>query len=486
MLEKIEQIKKIKHSEYILLSLILVLAFLARLYKINNPIADWHSWRQADTASVSKVYVQRGIDFLYPRYHDISTTQTRIFNPEGYRFVEFPIFNAIHAFFASNLPFLSIELWGRLVSVLSSLVTVYILFLIGNSFIGRWGGLLASAYFAFLPYNIYFSRVILPEPLATTFVVLSLWMFVKYLDNERTATLFFSSLLFSLALLVKPFTIFYGVPIVYLAIRKYGFKGTFASKKLRLAFILSVVPFLLWRIWMNRFPEGIPLWRWAFNEDGIRFRPAFWRWIFGERLGRLILGIWGLIPFGFGVLAYKKNKAFIHIFLLAMFLYVSVIATANVKHDYYQTMTIPAVALALAQGTIEMWNSKKSNQKVVRGLLIFSLFLMFNLGAYQVKGFYQINRPEIIEAGKAVDRLTPEDALVIAAYNGDTAFLYQTNRWGWPVVDRPIDELIDKGAGYYVSVDLQHPQTIEFSQRFEIVEKSPEYIILDLNKETGR
>ena len=107
---------------------------------------------------------------------------------------------------------------------------------------------------------------------------------------------------------------------------------------------------------------------------------------------------------------------------------------------------------------------------------------MFVSGASQIKEFYKVNHPEIISAGKAVDKLTPKDALVIAAYNGDTAFLYQTKRRGWPVVDRPINELIEKGAEYYVSVNLNHPQTMEFMNSFEIIEKTNEYVIIDLKQ----
>ena len=46
-----------KHK--ILLILILLLALILRWYKIDNPLADWHSWRQADTASVSQEYLKR-------------------------------------------------------------------------------------------------------------------------------------------------------------------------------------------------------------------------------------------------------------------------------------------------------------------------------------------------------------------------------------------------------------------------------------------
>jgi len=41
-----------------LIFLLFLFAFIARLYRITNPIADWHAWRQADTSAVSKKFVQ--------------------------------------------------------------------------------------------------------------------------------------------------------------------------------------------------------------------------------------------------------------------------------------------------------------------------------------------------------------------------------------------------------------------------------------------
>lgn len=474
-------IKRARCLEYVSLTFILLLTVFTRLYKINNPLGDWHSWRQADTASVTRTYIQKGINLLYPRYHDISTTQTGYFNPNGYRFVEFPIYNAIHAFLVLKFPQVSLEVWGRLLSIFSALVSTYLIYLIGKRFISRFGGILAAFFFGLLPFNIYFTRIILPEPMAVAFSLASIWLFAKFIDKQKIWQLFASAIFFSLAILVKPFTIFYGVPIFYLAVKKYGIKGVFNQRKLWLAALVAIYPFLLWRAWMSRFPEGIPFWKWAFNSDKIRFRPAFWRWIFGERLGRLILGIWGLVPFSFGLLV-TKNKGFIHWFAIGAFLYVATIAGANVRHDYYQTIIIPAVALVLAQGVLTMWEAKGFAKLVTRGLLFFSLGLAFGIGAYQVKDFYNINHPEIIEAGAAVDRILPKDALVIAPYNGDTAFLYQTKRWGWPVIDRPLDELIQNGAGYFVSVNLNDTRTLEIEASFATIEKTDTYVIVDLTK----
>jgi hypothetical protein len=126
-----------KHIEYVLLSLIIVLGFIVRLYKINNPIADWHSWRQADTASVSKLYSENGINLLYPKYHDISEIQTGMENPQGWRFVEFPLYNALNVIIFRVIPQLSIEVAARLISIICSLVSAFFLYLIGKRYMGK-------------------------------------------------------------------------------------------------------------------------------------------------------------------------------------------------------------------------------------------------------------------------------------------------------------------------------------------------------------
>ncbi|MCK4588348.1 glycosyltransferase family 39 protein [Candidatus Woesebacteria bacterium] len=482
----INRIKNIKNIEYYFVSIILILAFFVRLYKINNPVADWHSFRQADTASVSRIYVEEGINLLFPKYHDLSSTQSRIFNPEGYRFVEFPIFNAFHAILASNFQFLNLEVWGRLVSVFSSLFSTYFLFLLGKKFMGKWRGVLAAFFFAFLPFNIYFSRVILPEPMAIAFALSGVWFFVKFLDDEKSLLLYLSGLLFTTSLLIKPFTIFYSIPLIYLLHKKYNLKKITKNSKLFIKLLvfanIVLIPFFAWRAWINQYPAGIPEWKWMFNGDEIRFRPAFWRWIFGERLGKLILGFWGLVPFSFGFLKTKRTSLFNHFFLLGMFLYVIIFATANVRHDYYQTMIIPAICLVLAQGTLYMWQTREFKSILSRSLLIFSLASMFGVGAYQAKEFYKINHPEIISTGQVVNKITPKDALIIAPYNGDTAFLYHTKRRGWPVVDTDFDTLIDRGADYYVSVIQNDSDTLMLMERFKVVEKTADYIILDLHQ----
>lgn len=478
-------IYKLFHSEkfeYFILSIILVGALTVRLYKLNNPIADWHSWRQADTASVTRIYLKEGLNLLYPRYYDISVIQTGYFNPNGYRFVEFPVYNLIHYSIVKAIPSLSIIVAGRLISIFSALLAIVAIFFLGEKYIGKWGGVISAFFYGFIPYNIYFTRVILPDPLAVAAATVSVWLFSEYTDRNKKIYLFLSALSFMVAMLIKPFAIFFSLPIFYLALKKFGIKNIILNIPLLLALDIALVPFFLWRVWENNYPQGIAYYMWAFNGDGIRFRPSFWRWIFGERLGSLILGVWGIIPFSFGILNTKRKNLFIASFLVGVFLYVVIVATANVRHDYYQLFLVPPVALTLGAGTYFLLSTKIFNRFISWSLLTISIGMMFIMGLTQIRGDYNINNYAIVVAGQAADRILPKDAKVIAPYNGDTAFLYQINRYGWPIVDDNIGRMVAKGADYYVTVNKGDADTSHFREIFETVEEKDNYIILNLRK----
>ncbi len=476
-----------KIFEYVLLSIILLTGFGVRLYKINNPVADWHSWRQADTASVTRRYINDGINLLVPKFDDISSIQSGILNLNGYRMVEFPFYNFFSAVTYKTFPYLTIEVWSRLVTIFSALISAFIMYLLGNRFVGKYGGLLAAFFYLFIPYNIYFTRVILPDPLGVTFGLASLWFFARYYDYEKNRDFLLSSIFFALALLIKPYLGFYIFPIIFLTLNKFGWKNIVKNPEIRLKYLIylaiAIIPFGLWRLWEARFSEGVPFFLWAFNGNGIRFRPSFWNWIFVERIGRLILGTWGMVLFAFGLTSSKSRNYFNIAFFVGALFYFVVIATANVMHDYYQIITIPVISLLLASGSHYLLTQKNLNKLITIPLLIFSVCIMMLSGWYQVRGNYEVNHPEIIEAGKKIDEITPKDSIVVAPYMGDTAFLYQTKRKGWPAVDNSIENIIKKGADYYVSVDLNSQDTLNFEKKFETVLKTDKYIILDLHRE---
>lgn len=473
----------------VFLAAILILGFAVRLYKFNNPIADWHSWRQADTSSVSRNFVSGGFDLLHPRFDDLSNVPSGIYdNPQGYRFVEFPIYNVMQAGLFIVFGHLTIEEWGRLVTIFCSLLSAIFLYLIVKRRQDLLSGLLAAFFFLFLPFNIYYSRTILPDPLMVTFILGAIYFFDLWISHDAKLKIydyrFVLSLILSVgAFLIKPFAGFFMLPMVYLAYERFGLSFL---KKWQLWFlaIVSLLPFGLWRLWMQQYPAGIPQSWWLLNGSNIRFKGAFFQWLFAQRIGELILGYWGLVLFGIGLIVVnKKNYLYFMSFIIGSLLYLFTVATGNVEHDYYQIPIIPGVAIFLGIGGAFLLNPTKeiiSKYKTIP-LFIISVLFMFAFSWYVVRDYYTIDNPSIVIAGEAVDKLTPKNAKVLANYNGDTSFLYQTKRKGWASFEKGLPQLIQMGADYLALVNPT-PADIHLGTIYKVIAQTPQYIIFDLRQ----
>ncbi len=469
-----------------LLIFILLGSFAVRLYKIDNPVADWHSWRQADTAAVSRNFYKEGFTPFIPKYDDMSVVSEIVHdvNLNRYRFVEFPISNTI-TYFGYIVNGGVDERIARMVSVLFSLGSLVFIYFITKKYADTMTAIFAAFFFGFLPYNIYFSRVILPEP-SLVFFSLGMVYFVDRYIWEDKKKLFVIGLIFTVcALLTKPYAVFYGLPLVYSYIKKY--KRIWPIPWRFVIFgLLAVLPIGLWRIWILQHPEGIPASTWLLNGNGIRFRPAFWRWIVGDRLTREILSGVGFALFFFGVVTRPlvRNGAFLHFLLLGCLLFVCVFATGNVQHDYYQTFIIPGLVIFLALGITKLL---KGNQYLLPRLftipiVFLSICLVLYLTWGEVKGLYQINNFSIVTAGRRADQILPKDAKVIAPYQGDTSFLYQTNRSGFPFMPQNVGGMINQyGMTAYVSVNYD-PETAWIMKKYVVLESTPEYVIIDLTR----
>jgi 4-amino-4-deoxy-L-arabinose transferase-like glycosyltransferase len=292
------------------------------------------------------------------------------------------------------------------------------------------------------------------------------------------------------AMLIKPFAAFFlFFPLGLLALESFFLEPKQRKKVIlcSLAYTFFVIlPFLLWRFWMRQFPEGIPANAWLFNEGGIRFRPAWFRWLFSERLGKLILGGWGLVFLVLGLLDKKFARAdwYFYSWVLGILAFFSIIARGNIQHDYYQILVIPALCIYLARGISFLLSVGANRARRLALPLIALVVLLFSLGFswYEVSGYYQINRPEIVEAGRVADRLLPINAKVIAPYGGDTAFLYQINRPGWPGFTHSVTELRERGATHIVAVNFD-ARIAEAEEKHRVLLKTDKYVIISLGEQ---
>lgn len=489
-----------KLNQKVTIIIIFVLGFWVRLYKINNPIADWHSHRQADTASVTNLYLQNGLDLLHPKYHDLSDVQSGKENPQGYRMVEFPVYNLICftnykivSIFSKNI---SYEVVYRFTSIIISLTSALFIFLLVKKLTDNFfASAICLSSFLFIPFNIYYSRAILPEPLAILFSITTLYFFAK---NKIISAIFFA-----LGILIKPYIAIILFPfLLFLSLQKISLKKLIP---LFIFSIISLIPFIAWRIWIHQFSEGIPSALWLLNNSNskivndwwhglhidwinkiIAFRPHWINWLFAERIGKLILGIYGSI-FVFLGLNYKKNTTqnFTTLTFIGILFYFIIIAQGNIQHDYYQNLIMPFISIYFGLGIYYiydiMFHQKITAWFVILPILGLSLFFSWN----QIKGYYQINNGNIIQVGEIVNKTLPLNAIVIAPYQGDTAFLYQTRRTGYPTEIynfSEISKLTPNNPHFLVSLN-NDTYTNKMAHQYQTVVKNNEYIILNLDNE---
>jgi len=476
-----------KKKDLLILLIITIIAIVFRLYKIDTPLADLHSWRQADTAAVARNFARDGINLIEPRYDDLTSIESGIENPKGLRFVEFPVYNAIFALFYRYLPILPIEVYGRLTSVFFSVILIWILYYFALKEHGRAAGIFTASVYAIFPFFVFFSRVVLPETTALSMMFVSIFFIYLYLkkQNQNIAYLVMSIIFYALALLVKPTTIFYSLAIGYLFIVSYKF-DLFKKWQPYAYVVLGLIPFIAWRLYIMKFPEGIPasdlLFMYVNTFEGpknIFFKPAFFRWIFMERVGIAMFGIFLSSFFIVGIIA-KTKKYFLHSIFFSSLVYLFTFQGGNVQHEYYQTIALPGFALMTGLGiahTIRMsptFVNKLFFYPTLIVLLVFSFFFSY----YRVKDYYNYPR-DLTQVAKLIMTFTKPEDKIVTDRIGDTTLLYLADRKGAPAVYKEVEELVQLGYSYLVTDKKDFAQNLK-EKGYQVLVENDQFSLVKL------
>ena len=463
----------------ILLGVIFFITLLPRLYKIDNSITDWHSFRQADTAMVARNFADEGFNILHPKTDNIlAISDSKKPNPQGLTFLEFPIYTLIVGLvwdiFGVN------ESSARLVSAIFASFSTVFLFLLVRKFSNSRVAIIAALVFALTPYSIYYGRVIMPNSTMICLGLASLWLFSRYYFNNSKVSFFMSSVLFALASLSYPYVVFWLIPIIYLALIKDGL--FYYSLKYYGFLLIAFIPLVLWRAWGANYPEAQIGSNWYLNYGDIRFSGAFFRWLIFERLAKLILGTGGFVLMFFGLVAKRENKEnyFYFVWLFSMVLYFVIFASSNVRHDYYQYIYMPVLAVFVALGIDHLLKAGQSiiEKSISASVAVFLIVISIAFGYYEVKGYYLTNN-DIVEAGKKADELLSANDKVIAPLAGDLSLLYYVNRPGWAEFYEEMSVFKDQGATAVVS--LKFDEGIEkLAKENKVLYRTNKYIIISL------
>ncbi len=210
---------------------LVVVTMCLRLPFMKADLTDHDTWRQADTASIARNFLEEN-NILWPRINWAAPGP-------GYVETEFQLYpytvSLIYRVLGEN------PLYGRLLSILVTAFTCLAFHRIACRFLDPWPALLALAFFAMSPFVFRYSRVFVPDPTMFCFYVLALERFLAYLDDERWSSILQAAGAMALAILVKPTSIHLGLVLIVLTVARYGWGALFRPQVVAFG-LISLLP----------------------------------------------------------------------------------------------------------------------------------------------------------------------------------------------------------------------------------------------------
>lgn len=439
------------------LFLIVLVALGLRLRGITNPLLDNQAWRQADTASMASHMLGRLTDLpnvFIPLLSYDGITPQRVE-------LEFPFLPYLLAWTWTIFGWA--DLWGRLWSVMLSLLTIGGIYYLGRQMFTDRAGLFAAAIYTLMPLSIYYGRVVMPEPMAQAWSVWALAILCKWRKSQAERGSWKVGLLMAGAILAKlPQLMLFPVALL---LGFWPLRSKAVGQLIRYSVIVLILP-MVYYLWVHyysppssQFVSGImtgnmanPNLDWKLLEKNVEQ---------GLTLSMLILA-------GIGVLRLLFFPSPVRIVLLTWVgvsvLYVGVVCV-RIPLDYYLVPILPLIALLSAYAL--------DGIKDIRGaLLVIVLIALLNLDAYTyLTPKYQWSSDYLIQA-RWIKENTPESSILVLSDSPPMTFYY-ANRVGFrltTVKDQEIAaQLLQKFAADYL---VRLPKSEQKDQFWEQVQGS--------------
>jgi hypothetical protein len=412
--------------EMLWLGVVLCLGVSIRLIKIAQPFIDAWSWRQCDVAMIAENFYRHGFRLLYPQINWAG-------NGPGYVGTEFQLVPFIASLF--YICFGVHEWIGRAVSVLFFAVSVPFFYLLVRQIANASSALLAVGIYICMPLSVYASRSFMPDMASLSFSIAALYLFAEWLERGRAPWLFaVACLTTSLAILVKLPAVIIGLPMLYMAWKKYGARLVVRRKLWAFAALSLLLP-LAWYahaycLSVRYFPYHF------FGAGGIQIKEPGWylailHWTVTESLTPIVFGAM-LIG---GMLSPQAmfGRVF-HWWLVALLFFVFLAGEGN-RHPWYQLPVVPMAAAFGGMACDLAWRiyAQRMSAKITAVLCCVFFALLAYCSYSSLKPLYE-PLPQRVQAwhmGYVLNQITPANALVIVADDGDPTAIYYSRRKGW-------------------------------------------------------
>ena len=498
----------------ILIVVVFLAASLLRFADVFRPI-NRASWRECDLGSISRNFVEEGMDPLYPRI------DWRGDGP-GYTEMELPLYPFLTAI--TYQIFGIHDQFGRVWAFLFSIGALFFFFKLAREYLGVFASTVAFAFFALNPLIVETATSIQPEGLMLFAYVGSVFFFVRWLKTASSRDFWPAVAMTALTLLAKAPSAHIGLFFGILLIEKFGWK-LIRQGKVWLFGVLSVLPSALWYFHAKN------LWIIYGNSLGVsnEYHWIGWDFFTDPEFIRGILRseffyVWitfGLIVGAFAVWrGYREPAGKQSLLWLASIFAFYLLAARTTSEDwanYYHIFSIPPVALLFGFSIKKLWDYARDftdtfsrhslpvnlSRVFIFFVVIAAIFASLLVEAKQVRANFLTNRaldPSFICAEKIKPALKNEGLIVVSgghcydkngyarAYNASFMF-YWLERKGWNdcVEEESMDKVrffASKGAKYFVAQRSVLAQKSAFESElraaYPVIAQCDEFLVFDL------
>ncbi|OGO62629.1 MAG: hypothetical protein A2Z45_08755 [Chloroflexi bacterium RBG_19FT_COMBO_55_16] len=314
-----------------------------RLYDLTDEPLDFHPTRQLRSAIMA-----RGMYYYLSPSAPEWERQRAIEQLAGESLIEPPIFESVVALTYRLIG--SDAVWvARLYASLFWIIGGVALFFLASAMTSPDGGVLATAYYLFVPFGVIASRSFQPDPLMVMFILLALWAFYRWYRQQSWKSAILAGVLAGIALFVKAvalFPVLFALAAFILVAR--GLRKAIRDPQIWVIALLAALPVLAYHIY------GVYVLGSLESQFAGRFFPEMWRdlgfylrwedWVTG------LVGYGAIMAAVLGVFLFPTPplRAFGIGLWVGYWVYGMTFAYHITTHSYYHLPLIPIIAITLA------------------------------------------------------------------------------------------------------------------------------------------
>jgi hypothetical protein len=325
------------------LFVIFALGLAIRLYDLTDPPLDFHSTRQLRSAIIARGLYYANLASAPDWQRERAEGQL-----ESHNLIEPPVFESAAALVYRVIG--TDDVWlARILASIFWLIGGAALYFLARDMTSPDGGVIATAFYMFVPFGVIASRSFQPDPLMVMFILLALWAIFRWYQQPRWNAAILAGILAGIALFVKAVALFFIlVPIAVLLLVGKGFKKSLKDPHVWVIGTLSVLPMLAYHFY------GVYILGSLESQFEGRFFPEMWtdptfyaRWI---GIASSFVGYGSLLGAFLGLLLFisPSRRAYGIGLWLGYGLYGLTFPYHIITHSYYHLPLIPIVALSLA------------------------------------------------------------------------------------------------------------------------------------------